>query len=107
MKKLKTFLLALVLFSLLPLPCLSESSSAEDPMIKMTPAEFQTLIDSVETMREASNEKSRLITSLEASLTELQKDTRKKEIKVGIISFSVGLGVGALAGGITALCLSQ
>lgn len=34
------------------------------------------------------------------SLIESKNETKKKNLKVGIISFSVGLGVGALATGL-------
>lgn len=35
------------------------------------------------------------------SLTESKKETKKTNLKVGVISFSVGFGIGALVTGLT------
>ena len=101
MKKLKTFLLVLVAFSLLSLPCWSESPSVEkEEEITLTMEEFQFLKNSVENLKTISEQKNSYITTLEMSLIESKNETKKKNLKVGIISFSVGLGVGALATGL-------
>ena len=105
MKKLKIFLLVLVAFSLLSLPCWSESSSVEKAEeITLTVEEFQFLKNSVENLKTISEQKNSYITTLEMSLTESKNETKKSNLKVGIISFSVGFCVGALATNLIVVC---
>ena len=101
MKKSKLFLLVLAVFLLLPLPCLSESSSEKEAEeITLTMEEFQFLKNSVENLKTISEQKNSYITTLEMSLIESKNETKKTNLKVGIISFSVGVGIGALATGL-------
>ena len=98
MKKLKTFLLVLVVFSLLPLPCWSESSSEEEAEeITWTMKEYQFLKNSVGNLQTIDEQKDKYILTLENSLQQSNSETLKKMILVGTISFSLGVEIGALA----------
>ena len=102
MKKLKTFLLVLVAFSLLSLPCWSESSSEKEAEeITWTMEEFQFLKNSVGNLQTIDEQKDKYILTLENSLQQSNSATLKKMIVIGTISFSVGFGIGALATGLT------
>ena len=105
MKKSKLFLLVLAVFLLLPLPCLSESSSEKTvEEITLTMPEWQNLKNSIQSLKEISEQKDRYILTLENSLQESKSVTLKKKIEIGAISFSVGLGIGALAVCVVYLC---
>ena len=104
MKKSKLFLLVLAVFLLLPLPCLSESSSEKPEEITLTMPEWQNLKNSIQSLKEISEQKDRYILTLENSLQESKSVTLKKKIEIGAISFSVGIGIGALAVCVVYLC---
>ena len=110
MKKLKTFLLVLALFLLLPLPCLSQSWPEEETII-LTKTEWQQLKTHISTL-ETNSEKLEAIFQRQAesiektemqlqnanqSLIQLKKETLKTEIKIGVVSFSCGLAIGGIA----------
>lgn len=109
MKKLKTFLLVLVAFSLLPLPCFSESSLEKENVI-LTKTEWQQLKMHIATL-EANSEKLEAIfqrqeesikktemqlQNANQSLIQLKKETLKTEIKIGVVSFSLGVAAGGV-----------
>lgn len=110
MKKLKIFLLALAAFFLLPLPCLSESSSEKENVI-LTKAEWQQLkmhiatletnsekLEAIFQRQEESIKKTEMqLQNANQSLIQLKKETLKTEIKIGIVSFSCGLAIGGIA----------
>ena len=111
MKKLKTFLLVLVVFSLLPFQCWSESSSGSDTItltveqwekFKQNLAKLQVNVNNLETIN--LNQALSLQTvnqSLQSATTSLQKlkeETQNQKIEIGIVCFSVGAVLGVISG---------
>ena len=109
MKKLKTFLLLSAAFLLLPLPCFSQSLPEEGTVI-LTKTEWQQLKMHIATL-EMNSEKLEAIFQREEesikqtemqlqvanqSLIQLKKETLKTEIKIGIVSFSLGVAAGGI-----------
>lgn len=97
MKKSRIFSLVLVLFFLLPLPCLPQSLSEKADEITLTAQEWQSLKSSIQSLQTISEQKDKYILTLENSLKESKNVTLSKKIEIGTVSFSVGLGIGAAA----------
>lgn len=110
MKKSKIFLLTLAVFFLLPLPCVSESSSEKETVV-LTKAEWQQLKAHIATLEANSKKLEEIfqrqeesmktaeeqLTVANQSLIQLKKETLKTEIKIGAVSLSLGVAVGAIA----------
>lgn len=108
-KKLYTLIFALTTFGVtmasayLPesvsagLLTLSVGQLGYDNIIQLVNKVISKITDNLKTI---SKQKNSYITTLEMSLIESKNETKKKNLKVGIISFFVGLGVGALATGL-------
>ena len=111
MKKLKTFLLVLVVFSLLPFQCWSESSSGSDTItltveqwekFKQNLAKLQVNVNDLETINLNQAQSLQTVNqSLQSATTSLQKlkeETQKQKIEIGIVCFSVGAVLGVVSG---------
>ena len=120
MKKLKTFLLVLVVFSLLPFQCWSESSSGSDTItltveqwekFKQNLAKLQVNVNNLETIN--LNQALSLQTvnqSLQSVTTTFQRfkeEKKKKKIEIGIVCFSVGAVLGAVLGVISGITITN
>lgn len=88
--------LASALAFLCCLPCWSDSLSAKDgESVVLTAEEWTALLTFEERLKAANEQQSRLIRDLETSLSESRRGERTALIKVGVVSFSVGLSIGA------------
>ena len=111
MKKLKTFLLVLVVFSLLPFQCWSESSSGSETItltveqwekFKQNLAKLQVNVNNLETINlnqalslQTVNQSLQSVTT---SSQKLKEETQKQKIEIGIVCFSVGAVLGFISG---------
>ena len=111
MKRLKTFLLVLVVFSLLPFRCWSESSSGSETItltveqwekLKQNLAKLQVNVNNLETINLNQAQSLQTVNqSLQSAMTSLQKlkeETQKQKIEIGIVCFSVGAVLGVVSG---------
>ena len=120
MKKLKTFLLVLVVFSLLPFRCWSESSSGSETItltveqwekFKQNLAKLQVNVNDLETINLNQAQSLQTVNpslqSVTTSLQKLNEETQKQKIKTGIVCFSVGAVFGAVLGVISGITITN
>lgn len=111
MKKLKTFLLVLVVFSLLPFQCWSESSSGSETItltveqwekFKQNLAKLQVNVNNLETINlnqaQSLQTVNQSLQSVTTSSQKLKEETQKQKIEIGIVCFSVGAVLGFISG---------
>jgi hypothetical protein len=102
-QKLKLAWLPLVLALLLPLPSWCESYTITESelqeiekLLTMQEADLTMLLELTSKQAKQLQDQSTIIEGLEASLTASAREAMVQSIKIGTVTFAIGVGVGAL-----------